>query len=219
MLFRTPSNERFVAPIWISVGTIMVALILLPGVIQAQDTRDCANALSEAETAYFSGNFDLTISLLTPCLDSDNYTPAQGIRAYTLFGRTQFILGETEAATSAIEGLYALDPAYEPGPELPPNFSTFILETKQKMIAENRFPEQEEEQVIEEPAPEQPEVTIAVPEKKSADEASQRKRKVLLFGGGAVLAVAGAAAILLSGGSGGDDPVTPSEWPLPPAHP
>ena len=198
-------------------GMLALAL-LMPATVWAQNTPDCAEALSNAETAYFNGEFDQTIALLQPCVGSDRFSLAQGIRAYSLLGRTQFVLGETEAADETIRGLFQLDPTYEPDPTMPPNFTAFIADIKHEMIADGSFPSQEPEvEVIEEdPDPLPPVVAEELPPVQN--EKKQRSRKVLLFGGGAALAVA-AGAILLSGGSGGNTPPVGGEWPFPPAHP
>ena len=201
---------------------LLGALSVTAVTAQAQNAIGCEDALTEAETSYFNGDFDRTIALLQPCLDSESYTDTQSVRAYALLGRTQFVLGDTEAARQAIEGLYTLAPDYEPDPQLPPNFSAFILEVKQQMIAVGSFP-------VQEPAltdPDQPELTdlpvdtTAGEDDNTAATKAPRKRKALFLGGGAALAVAAGAAILLSSGSGGGDTEPePTGWPLPPTHP
>ncbi len=191
-------------------------LLLTPLSVMAQDVIDCSTSLVDAETAYFNGDFDSTIALLQPCLESGEYTQNQGVRAHALLGRTQFVLGENDAATTAIQGLYRLDARYEPDPQLPPNFSAFILEVKQQMIADGIFPVEVPEVITPPPV-----VAEAIPTEETRQEkAAPRNRKALLFGGGAALAVAAGAAILLSGnsGGGGENP-PPSDWPLPPARP
>ncbi len=193
---------------------------VVPQSLWAQDVADCTESLDNAQTAYFNGEFDRVITLIQPCLDSENYTIVQGVQAFSLLGRTQFVLGETADATTAIEGLYKLDPTYEPAPQLPPDFRSFMLSVKESMIAEGSFPTLEPE-VEEIETPEPPVVTEVIPEEEEVTKEKQpRKRRALLFGGGAALAVAAGAAILLSGGgSGGDPPPTSTDWPLPPAHP
>ena len=123
-------------------------LVLLLGVflcttasVRAQNAVDCQNALPEAERSYFNGDFERTISLLEPCLDAESYTESQAIRAYVLLGRIQFVLGETAAARNAVEGLYTLTPEYEPDAQLPPDYTAFILDVKNEMIAAGAFPE------------------------------------------------------------------------------
>ncbi|MEM8487269.1 MAG: hypothetical protein AAF564_17080 [Bacteroidota bacterium] len=193
--------------------TLVFALAVLPiGRVFAQDAPDCTTALADAESAYFSGDFENTIALLQPCITADAFAGHQGIRAYALLGRTHFVLGNDDNARTAIEGLYVLNPTYTPDPQLPPNFSAFILEVKQQMIASGQFPETESEVVL--PTPEPPAVEIA---ENDEDQAAPRRRKALLFGGGAALVVVAGAAILLSGG-GGENP-TDTGWPLPPPHP
>lgn len=200
------------------VGVLTVCfLFFAPLTVLAQDTNDCSTSLVDAETAYFNGDFESTIALLQPCIESGDYTQNQGVTAYALLGRTQFVLGENDAATTAIQGLYRLDAKYEPDPLLPPNFSAFILQVKQQMIANGIFPVEVPEVITPPPV-----VAEATPtEESNQDKAAPRKRKALLFGGGAALAVAAGAAILLSGnsgGGGGENP-PPSDWPLPPARP
>ncbi len=197
-----------------SLALNLLFLFVLPVVVVAQQApEDCEAALTNAENAYFSGDFENTISLLQPCITSDGFSGDQGIRAYALLGRTHFVLGDTQAARSAIEGLYVLDPAYAPDPQLPPNFSAFILEVKQQMIAAGQFPSIEPEEITPDPLP-----PVAVADDAEEDKAAPKRRKALLFGGGAALAVVAGAAILLSGGGGGGD--EPADgWPLPPPHP
>ena len=199
---------------------LLLFVCFIPGITIAQDAPDCATSLDNAQSAYFNGEFDRVITLIQPCLDSESYTQSQGIRAYSLLGRTQFVLGASDAATDAIRGLYQLDPAYEPDPQLPPDFSAFMLNVKQTMIADGSFPAPEPE-VIETPDPPEVAVTDILPEQEVVkEEKPQKRRRALLFGGGAAIAVAAGAAILLSGNSGGGDPPpTSTEWPLPPAHP
>ncbi len=195
-------------------------LLLTTTQVRAQDTSDCASAIPNAETAYFNGDFDLTIALLQPCLNSENYTQAQGTRGYSLLGRTQFVLGDSEAARNAVEGLFLHFPEYEPDPQLPPNYTAFVLEVKQQMIAVGSFPTVEEESEVAEP--ETTEITDATPElEEISTEKAPRKRKALFWGGGAALAVAAGAAVLLSGsgGNGGGSEPPPSDWPFPPTHP
>lgn len=204
-------------------SSLLGVLLLLPATSWAQGTNDCQQALSDAESAYFNGEFDQTIALLQPCVGSEDYTLSQGVRAYSLLGRTQFVLGESDAAGEAIRGLYTLSPEYEPEATLPPNFTAFILSIKDDMIADGSFPSDEPEpEVIVDPEDPEPTPPVVVAEDvptTEQDEKKQRSRRVLLFGGGAALAVA-AGAILLSGGSGGgDEPPVGSDWPFPPAHP
>lgn len=221
-------NRLCISPDYIMRNLTEKAFFLLLGLLlftstqaQAQDATDCATAITGAETAYFNGDFDLTIALLQPCLNSENYTQAQGTRGYSLLGRTQFVLGDTEAARSAVEGLYQHFPEYEPDPQLPPNYTAFVLEVKQQMIAVGSFPSAEEEAVLEEPA--STEITEVVPDPVEEIETNRapRKRKALLWGGGAALAVAAGAAVLLSGsgGNGGGTEPPPADWPFPPTHP
>ena len=196
--------------------TVAGMLLLMPSAVFAQEAG-CSQSLDDAEVAYFNGEFDRAISMIEPCLNSEDYSQAQGVRAYSLLGGIQFVLGEEDAARASIEGLYAVDPAFVPGPELPPNFSALILDVKQQMIADGRFPALEPE--ISEP--DTPLVTDVLPveaEGEEVPEKSPRKRKALFVGGGAALAVAAGAAILLSGNSGGG-PDTKTEWPFPPGHP
>lgn len=206
MHMKTPRIKPFIA-------SFALALLLLPAAqVIAQQAPDCTTALADAESAYFSGDFENTIALLQPCIDAEAITGDQGIRAYALLGRTHFVLGNNDNAREAIEGLYVLDPGYTPDPQLPPNFSAFILEVKQQMIAAGQFPDTNTVEELPTPAP--PEIEVAENEE---DKAAPRRRKALLFGGGAALAVVTGAAILLSRG-GGENPAE-TGWPLPPPHP
>ncbi len=201
-------------------------LLLLLGVLfftttraNAQDAIDCTSAIINAERAYFNGDFDLTLALLQPCLNAENYTQEQGTKAYSLLGITQYVLGDTEAARNAVEGLYQHFPEYEPDPQLPPNYKGFILDIKQQMIAAGSFPSIEDDPVLEEPDTTDIADAAVDPVQDIEREKQPRKRKALLWGGGAALAVAASAAVLLSGsGSGGTEPPT-SDWPFPPTHP
>ena len=184
----------------------------------AQETTDCETALTQAESSYFNGNFDRTISLIEPCLASESYTTSQGVRAYSLLGRTHYVLGELEEATEAIQGLYLVDATYSPDPQLPPDFAEFMDGVKEDMIADGTFPQPETPEETPEEVEPAPVITDNTDDQPDEAAKPARKRRALWLGGGAALAVAAGAAILLGGGSnGGTD--TPSEWPLPPAHP
>ena len=180
----------------------------------AQTADECVENLGVAESAYFNGAFDQAISLLQPCIDADAFGPNDAQRAYTLLGRTRFVLGESDAAETAITELFLLNPLYEPDSQFPPNFIAFIDEVKQGMIASGTFPSEDPQ--IEEPAitPEEPLITDNDPE---IQPVKKNRKNLLLFGGGAI-AVAGVTAAILAGGGSKDPPAT-SGWPLPPGRP
>lgn len=197
----------------------LAAFLALTGTSQsllAQPAERCDEALDVAETAYFNGEFDRTIELLAPCIERNAFEPGAAHRAFTLFGRTQFVLGDLDAAREAIERLFTLDPAYEPDPQFPPNYIAFIKGIKQDMLAAGAFDDDEPALEETETAPDLPPVAETEDPESNADGA--RRRRLLLFGGGAAVAVAGLTAVLLSGGSSDDTP-PPAGWPLPPGRP
>lgn len=198
---------------------LMLLVLLASGAYnaQAQDTEaDCSSALTEAETAYFNGAFDQTLTLLQPCIDDASYSSDQAQRAFTLLGRTHFVLGNTDDARSAIESLYLLNPRYTPPSQLPPNFVSFISSVRNDMVREGKF--REDEPVVTPPVAE-----IEEPEIQDETQAAQkqkRRKRLALFGGGAAIAVAGVTTAILLGGNT-SNPTNPpsSDWPLPPGRP
>lgn len=192
--------------------TGIVVFLLSPQITLAQDTTaNCVASLSNAEKAYFEGNFEQTIQLLTPCINSTEYTEEQNIQAFSLLGRTHFVFGNTDAARQSIEGLFTVAPEYTPPSQLPPNFVAFIEDVKQDMIAAGTLPSDEPiTPIAEETQSDTTQTAILnAPRRK-------KNRKFLLLGGGAAVAIAGAAILLGGGSSSGGE--TPTGFPLPPGR-
>lgn len=195
---------------------LLVLFSVATSTAQAQDTEaDCSSALAEAETAYFNGAFDQTLTLLQPCIEGDSYSSDQAQQAFTLLGRTHFILGNTEEARSAIESLYLLNPRYTPPSQLPPNFVSFISSVRNDMVREGKF--REDEPVTPPVAQlEEPEML----DEADAIQKQKRRKRLALFGGGAAIAVAGVTTAILLGGNSPNSTNPPtSDWPLPPGRP
>lgn len=203
-----------------AVSTIFIAVLLLGAQkpAYAQADADCVEDLQVAQSAYFNGEFDRVIELLQPCIEGNAFENEEAQSAYTLFGRTQFVLGETDAAETAIQQLFLVNPEYSPDPQFPPNFISFIDDVKQGMIAEGSFPSDEPETEEPEILVDTPPITDVEPVEDIQEERKKRKN-LLLIGGGAAIAVAGVTAAILSGGGSGGDPPTTSGWPLPPGRP
>ena len=194
----------------------VVFLSFSPRTLVAQSEQDCSESLSVAESSFFNGEFDRTIELLQECIDQNAYDAQEGQRVYALLGRTQFVLGESDAAQNAIEQLFFLNPLYEPDPQFPPNFTTFIDDVKQTMLAEGTFPQAEPE--ISDPLP--VDSTVVVADLEPPQPRKKRGNKLLLFGGGAALAAAGVTVAILAGGGNSPDPPPPAGgFPLPPGRP
>lgn len=196
-------------------GPFLLLLLFLAGTstVHAQDTAaDCSSALTEAETAYFNGAFDQTLALLQPCIEQQSYSSDQAQRAFTLLGRTHFVLGNTDDARSAIESLYLLNPQYTPPSQLPPNFVSFLSSVRNDMVREGKF---RDETVI---TP-TPIAQVEEPPVQNDAQRQKRRKRIALFGGGAALAVAGVTTAILLGGSSNPTNPPSSEWPLPPGRP
>ena len=186
--------------------------------LRAQDASSCPDNLAVAENAYFNGDFERVIELLQPCVDESAFDASDAQRAIILLGRTHFVLGNEEAAHATIESLFALNPAYVPDPQIPPNFAAFISEVKQELLASgDDITDPTEEQIVDPTSPIDTD-PIAMEEEEPQAREGRKKKNLLLFGGGAAIAVAGITAALLVGGPT-DNPPPDTGFPFPPGRP
>ena len=198
---------------------LLLCFSVTTNAVRAQDTSSCPDNLAGAENAYFNGDFEQVIEILQPCVDANAFDQSDAQRAIILLGRTHFVLGNEQEAHATIESLFALNPAYVPDPQIPPNFAAFIGEVKEELMAAGEEAPDPEIEQIEDPVSPIDTDPIAMNEEEEAQPRARKKRKnLLLFGGGAAIAVAGVTAALLTGGSS-DNPPPDTGLPFPPGRP
>jgi len=184
----------------------------------------CEQNLREAEQQYNIGDFDRAIGLLTDCLDSENISKDEKMRAYRLLGLTYLAKDYLEEAKNAVRKLLDMVPNYKGDPvQDPPPFTKMVEELKQEQPVSPAEPSEvvppsdEETKVSKKPGS----------DKSSADELgkmveSEEKggsKKWLYIGGGAVVAGGVVAAILLSGKGDDGTVTTVASFPMPPGRP
>ena len=93
---------------------------------QAQEPATCENAVTEANTHFLFGRFDEASGLLEACLVREVFSEEEKPPVYELLAQVYEADGQEQEARAAVAALLALDPGYEPAPDVAASFSGFL---------------------------------------------------------------------------------------------
>lgn len=173
-----------------STGPVLVIFLIIWSVAcpaRAQDAS-CDDALNRAQTLYFEGRFDESLTLLQACLRQGAFPDDEQQRdVYLLIGRTNYAKGLEEEARDALRALLSIVPSYSPDPtQFPPSFIELVEEVRREMEQDT--------------GPVQP----AEPQVAQQSERRGGPTKWLLIGGGAIATGVLVAVLAGGGGNGGN---------------
>jgi hypothetical protein len=188
------------------VGLLLLFLSGGPSFLQAQDAGGppssdvCDRALDAADDQYREAAYGEALRLVSACLNQNDRSEAQSIRAYRQLALIHLKRDELDQARAAIVNLLGVDAGYQADPvSNPPAYVSLVTVVKENL---QRTPEA---------------VATAEPTRKKPFFRRTSTWVVLggvLVGGGVAAAVAGGGGGSSAGGGGGGLPVPPA---LPPA--
>lgn len=107
---------------------------------RAQQPTRCDTLFTQAEAAFFEGQFEETIRLLTPCAAPGAPRPAT-VAAYRLLSMAHMNRGDAPGAREAIATLLLENPTYEADPiQDPPAYVVLVSAVREQLRAEARLP-------------------------------------------------------------------------------
>jgi hypothetical protein len=187
---------------------LMLALFGHSGAF-AQTVSPCSEVLPEAEQRYVEGEIDTVITLLAPCVASEEISVEEAVGAYRLLSLSYVKRGELEEAKVAVLELLNRKPDYEPDPVRDlPSYAALVNVVKQQLtLAAAQAPVEETEE---------PRTPVVEPVRRRSWFAAHRG---WVLAGGSVAVASIVAAVAAGGGGGGggtNPPPGGSTNPLPP---
>jgi len=109
---------------------VLIGLTGLLGAVPAaaqERAPTCEEAIAAGESSYLNGNFDEAISQVSACLERQDVSEDQAVRAYRLISLSHLRLNELQQARAAIVNIFGIRPGYEADPvEDPPEYVSLV---------------------------------------------------------------------------------------------
>ncbi len=97
------------------------------------DEQSCQAKLDQAEESYYNGEPDLSISLVSQCLENTSLSKDAIVRAHKILARCHLVKEDTTGAKKQIRLLLQVNPAYHPTiEEESPRFVSLVAEMKEE---------------------------------------------------------------------------------------
>ncbi len=178
------------------IGLLLLLLFVATPAV-AQEAEDlCVDEFSEAEEAYFDGEFSRAVDLLSECIFRDDVPDALLVEMIRLSALAYLNLGDLGQARQMVIRLFGVAPAYEADEVQDPPSYVSLVDTVRRQLQVGALDVADAPEIEEE----------------------RGGRTWLAILGGAVLAGAATSAVLLLGGNGngnGEDPPGNGPDPLP----
>ncbi|MCZ6622696.1 MAG: hypothetical protein O7B35_00450 [Deltaproteobacteria bacterium] len=128
------SADGIAGRVFLRPWALVLALLVAPTMVQAQDQAPCEDIISEAADLYIAERFDAVISRLQECLNQNALNVEDKPLAYEILAKSHLKLGSEDRARAALTDLLTLVPDYKPDQFEDEQYKNLVEEVRRTVV-------------------------------------------------------------------------------------